>query len=171
MNIKYRLKIVEVISAVHHSKFFCDLVNNYFLKITLSLQRMKGVALILAFYLFLGGLFPQMDYSQIGRMDDLLEHYREHKTEVLNAGQKAICLFEFIQLHFITQHKHDHPDGEENHANLPFQSIHSSLILIQVNAAELLPFFTNKNKPIQIPFAENFQPSEFISSVFLLPLD
>ena len=56
---------------------------------------MKLTAILLAFYIFLGSLFPGTDYGQFLRISDLVQHIQVHRLEAAEAqdiaGQHAVA--------------------------------------------------------------------------------
>jgi hypothetical protein len=130
---------------------------------------MKLTALSLAIYLFIGSLFPQMDYSQLGRMDDLLEHFEIHNQELVDNGLDTISFIEFFQLHFISKKQHDHPDEEDHHGKLPFQTINTSLVLAQSSSPVLMQLHVPTQLQATILFTNTFYTSDYITAIFQPP--
>jgi hypothetical protein len=86
---------------------------------------LKPIAIILAFYLLLGSIFPRTDFSQLLRLADLAEHFSEHQAEAVANGQD-VSWWNFLKIHFLHT-DHDHQEGGDQHANLPFHSMDSSI--------------------------------------------
>jgi len=87
---------------------------------------LKFIATILAFYIFLGGLIPNSDFSQLTRIPDMMKHYQLHQEEIADLNIK-ISFWEFIKIHFISPGDHE---GNDGHQNCPFQSFCSSTTFI-----------------------------------------
>jgi len=85
--------------------------------------------------MLLGGLIPRSDFSQLVHLVNARAHYMQHKAEAA-AQNKAICSVYFIYIHFINTQKHDHADHEQEHEELPFQSINGSIVYL-LNSLQL----------------------------------
>ena len=86
---------------------------------------MKIFVHILLLYFSLGACLPKGDFSQLLKFNDLQEHYVLHQNEAVAAGT-GISFSKFLYLHFIDGGEHQH-ENENNHNNLPFQNITSSI--------------------------------------------
>lgn len=94
---------------------------------------MKVVAYIMLFYFTLGALLPKSDFSQLLKVNDLLEHYALHQQEAEAVGE--VCVFtEFLYLHFVSNDDHQH-DQQDEHEQLPLQSLSSSILLCLIDVA------------------------------------
>ncbi len=89
---------------------------------------MRIFALFIALYLLLGSCFPGSDYSQLGKIKGLIEHYQEHKAL---AGSQETGFFEFLQDHFFSTGTHEHSD-EKGHADLPFYQLGNGLTMVHL---------------------------------------
>lgn len=79
------------------------------------------------FYFSLGACIPKCDFSQLLKINDLMEHYGLHQKEAIALG-KAVNFSEFLMLHFFNAEQHEH-DDENSHDNLPLQNFTTSIIL------------------------------------------
>ncbi|HQU60388.1 MAG TPA: hypothetical protein PLU64_14385 [Saprospiraceae bacterium] len=84
---------------------------------------MKLVAKILALYFLLGGLMPGSDFSQIGKLSSLLEHYQLHRQIAQHEG-KELAFTSFLAAHFWQPTDHQHNDGGQSHQDLPLKNVH-----------------------------------------------
>lgn len=66
---------------------------------------------MLALYLLLAGLMPNMDFCDLARIPDLVEHYLEHQ-----AAADGMDLAEFITFHYAEENK----EPADDHS-LPFK--------------------------------------------------
>ena len=85
-------------------------------------------ALLLALYLFLGGLFPRADFSQLLRIGYAWEHFQEHREEAVLGGN-SLSFWAFVEMHFFSDATHHHP-GSDHHQDLPFQQLKHSYELL-----------------------------------------
>ena len=84
------------------------------------IKFVKMKKLVVFFFLF-GYLFSSTELSELLKIDSLLEHYQEHKSET-----DKISLSNFLYLHYI-DHGQDNGDGNRD-SDLPFHSkSHSEL--------------------------------------------
>lgn len=90
---------------------------------------MQLTSLFLAFYLLLGSCIPNSDYSQLGHLADLRAHYLEHQAEAAEQGDQLTFL-EFLYLHFIDATHHADADHEEDHQQLPLQSLNGAVSFV-----------------------------------------
>ncbi|MCB9276632.1 MAG: hypothetical protein H6564_21550 [Lewinellaceae bacterium] len=85
---------------------------------------MKFAAKILAFYFLLGGLMPGSDFGQLGKMEELLQHFRLHRQMAAQQGQ-TLSFATFVAAHFWQPNNHKHHDGGQSHQELPLKCIHA----------------------------------------------
>ena len=122
--------------------------------------------------MLVGALFPRSDLSQLGRLADLKAHYLEHKAEA-EQQNASITFFDFLSIHYLnTQQHNSNTDHEEDHHQLPFQSINGSVTFLLTTV--LLPVFSDaeedfiKTIAYQCPFYLNgflsttIQPPSFL---------
>lgn len=113
--------------------------------------------------MLLGGLIPRSDFSQLVHLIDARAHFIQHKAEAA-AQNKAICSFEFIYTHFINTSKHDHDDHDQEHEDLPFQSINGSIDFL-LNSLQLQELSCAVQIPPQhIAYQSPFYLSGFIAT-------
>lgn len=123
---------------------------------------MRIIAVLLAFYIFLGSLLPGTDYGQFLHIGDLVKHVQVHRIEAAQLGQ-AFSWKQFVYDHFINPDHHEHSDQKDNH-ELPFHVIHGTVLAWVGEALDLttnieLPRFYDE-KPYLNPFHLNgFQRS------------
>lgn len=79
--------------------------------------------------MLIGSLIPRTDFSQLVYLGDLKEHYLEHKTEAAQQNL-SISFFEFLYQHFIDSNQHSEIDHEEDHHQLPLQTMNSFVNLM-----------------------------------------
>ena len=128
---------------------------------------MKITALFLAFYIFLSGLIPRSDLSQLAHIPDLISHYQLHQKEASELGN-VFSFWDFLVIHFINPDDHLE-DGKEEHHNLPFQSFHHLVIFI-FSTFDQLHF--NSKVPVandEKDFQNVFYLSGFLTAVFHPP--
>ena len=101
--------------------------------------------------MFIGGLIPKSDFSQLLNFSELLEHFADHQKEAKLKGD-SINFLDFAFIHFFSpdQHQHDEPN---EHDNLPFQSFQISIVML--NSDSVPPVEQN----VAPKFFNNF-PSE-----------
>ncbi|MFK7933731.1 MAG: hypothetical protein AB8G22_09485 [Saprospiraceae bacterium] len=75
-----------------------------------------------------GAGIPKGDFSQLTKINDLMEHYQLHQEEATALGE-AITFVDFLYLHFITGEEHQH-DTEDDHNNLPLQQFATTTFLL-----------------------------------------
>ena len=100
-------------------------------------DQLKFTSLILAFYMLIGGLIPNSDFSQLVRIPDMMEHFQLHQEELADSGLE-LSFWDFIKIHFISPNGHEH-DGDEHHQNCPFQSFCSSTTFVFTSFTTTLP--------------------------------
>lgn len=88
--------------------------------------------------MLIGSFIPRTDFSQLVHLGELKEHYLEHKKEAALEGV-SITLFAFLYQHFIDSSEHSDADHEEDHHELPLQTMNSFVNLMVTNAS--LPDF------------------------------
>lgn len=122
---------------------------------------------ILIIYLSIGACVPNCDFSQIGQLDDLLEHYELHQKETLELGTE-LSFAEFLYLHFIERDGHQH-QNETEHQNLPFNCISSGIILFFnqfIGTENLIPQGIGKKT---VTYLNTFYTNPCINQIFHPP--
>lgn len=128
---------------------------------------MKSVALILAFYFFLGSLFPLMDFSQMAKMANLWEHYQLHRLEAVKTGDN-INFASFLTKHFIECDQHSHT-GDSNHQNLPLTQFQGGSCFLP--SKSLLPKYSVVHTYPSLPILDDNLPAfDHFNSVFRPPI-
>lgn len=102
---------------------------------------MKLTAYIMIFYFTLGACIPKCDFSQLLKINDLMEHYELHQKEAIALG-KTVNFSEFLLLHFFNAEQHEH-DSENSHDNLPLQNFTTSIVLC-ITTPQLFPTSFNQ---------------------------
>ncbi|NRB46946.1 MAG: hypothetical protein HRU41_04690 [Saprospiraceae bacterium] len=103
---------------------------------------MKLTAILLAFYIFLGSLFPGTDYGQFLRISDLVQHIQVHRLEAAEVGQ-AFSWKQFVYDHFINPDQHEHSNQTDNH-ELPFHVVNGTVL---VWVGEVIDLTVNTQSP------------------------
>ncbi len=83
---------------------------------------MKIWCSILSLYFGIVSFIPQMDFSQISYLDDMLTHFHLHKT-CNNSQNTSISFTTFIYIHYIDQGAHSELPDHDSHQNLPFHTL------------------------------------------------
>lgn len=89
-------------------------------------QSNKHIALLLASYLLLGSLLPQMDFSQLTRLSTLQSHYLHHQEEAEELGESC-SLAHFLYEHFIDFSAHEGPEHKDCHQDMPLNGINTTI--------------------------------------------
>ncbi len=108
--------------------------------------------------MFVGGLFPRTDFSQLMHVPALLAHYDMHRAEARAAG-RAFDLFDFVWLHFIEGDSHVHAQGDP-HDELPYYHLSNG---IHVFAPEWVEW--------ALPLPEVQPGKKIFPSLFMLPFE
>lgn len=128
---------------------------------------MKFLNYILIAYFSIGACIPRCDFSQMGQLNNLLEHYKLHQKEAIESGL-SISFNEFLYIHFVEGDEHQH-QNENEHQNLPLYSISGGILLFldQVDYAinTVSTIIQEREITFQIPFYIN----PFINQVFHPP--
>ena len=125
---------------------------------------MKITALLLAFYMLIGSFIPRTDFSQLVYLGDLKEHYLEHKAEAAEQNL-SITLFEFLYQHFIDSNEHSDVDHEEDHHQLPLQTM-NSFINLMITSSFFLDFkWSTTTFLLTITYQSPFYLSGFLSNM------
>ena len=103
---------------------------------------MKLTALLLSFYMLIGSLIPRTDFSQLIHLGDLRAHYLEHQAEAASKN-KSISFLDFCYIHFIDSSEHTEDNHEEEHQQLPFQSL-NSIVALKSHEGIILPKTENE---------------------------
>lgn len=76
-------------------------------------------------YLGLGSLIPRADFSQLAKIDHLLQHFELHQRENPELG-----FSDFLYMHLIEGDDHQHSNADD-HENLPLKKIQTTNLLLQ----------------------------------------
>lgn len=129
---------------------------------------MKCLTYILIFYFSLGACIPNCDFSQLWKLNDLMEHFELHQEEAQAAGE-TINFSEFLYSHFIDgDDDHDHEE-EDNHENLPFQTIASSIVLCVDSNQEMPSTFKYGLSETALPIYSSILLAGFTFDIFHPP--
>lgn len=113
--------------------------------------------------MLIGSFIPRTDFSQLVYLGDLKEHYLEHQKEAAIEGED-LSLFAFLYQHFIDSNQHSDVDHEEDHQELPLQTINSFVnLMVTTNFLPDFEFSTNTFLPI-ISYQSPFYLSGFLSN-------
>ena len=128
---------------------------------------MKLFNYFLIIYFSFGACIPKSDFSQIGQLDELLDHYNLHKEEANQAGVE-ISFGEFLYMHFIQEENHKHPN-DNDHQELPFFSVTGHTVLFMEHfeySIKSLKVFVNKRGISQL---DSFYLNPYINNIFHPP--
>jgi hypothetical protein len=112
---------------------------------------MPAFAKFMALYLLLGSFLPQSDFSQLGKLGRLMEHYELHQELAASEGQR-LSFLHYLSIHFIHPDQHEH--GEDSHQDLPLQSFHSTLQIVWEADVWLLPRSEQPSRTIFAPLPD-----------------
>ncbi len=122
------------------------------------------MAIILAFWLLLGSLFPKTDMEELCKVPILIKHYiSEHAN---------LSFLTYLQLHY--NDSKTHTDDNKEHEQLPLQT-HSNLCVNFVFTYFKFSYFLNNQvfMPIYTPkifgFLENHYDFQLENSLFSPP--
>jgi len=114
--------------------------------------------------MLIGSFIPRTDFSQLVHLGELKEHYLEHQTEAALAGT-SITLFAFLYQHFIDSNEHSDADHEDDHHELPLQTINSFVnLMVTTTALPVFEFSTTTFLPT-IAYQSPFYLSGFLSNM------
>ncbi|MBK8702820.1 MAG: hypothetical protein IPN33_03865 [Saprospiraceae bacterium] len=112
---------------------------------------MRATVYILITYFLVGSILPGMDFSQLTKLPNLIEHYRHHRS----SDDKTTALAFFLQ-HFVNPNLHHHQDAGDCHKKLPLKSFeHAVNYFIYEETAPAVSSFFYKIIP--------FSSQEFLS--------
>jgi len=112
-------------------------------------------------------LIPNADFSQLARIDQLLEHYAIHQTEATDQGQE-ISFVSFLYLHYVLKDDHQHSDAS-SHQQLPLGSLTAPAIFYLNNPTAILPNKATFVAKQFISFRSQLISPGFVTSVFHPP--
>lgn len=78
----------------------------------------------MALYMLVGSFFPRTDFSQLVKVANVVEHYRQHQADQ-RFGDAQLSLRQFFEIHFIAPNEHQEFPGHE-HGDLPFHTVNTS---------------------------------------------
>ncbi len=114
--------------------------------------------------MLIGSLIPRTDFSQLVYLGDLKEHYQEHKAEAAQRNQ-PITFFDFLYQHFIDSNQHSDVDHEEDHHQLPLQTMNGFTNFMVTNSFLLhFEWPINTFLPI-ISYQSRFYLTGFLSNM------
>ena len=112
--------------------------------------------------MLIGSFIPRTDFSQLVHLGELKEHYLEHQKEAALEGV-SLTLFAFLYQHFIDSSEHSDVDHEEDHHELPLQTI-NSFVNLMVPTTSLPDFeFSTTTFLSTISYQSPFYLSGFLS--------
>jgi len=88
--------------------------------------------------MLLGSFIPRTDFSQLVYLGDLKDHYLEHKVAA-EQQNLSITFFDFLCQHFIDSNHHGEVDHEEDHHQLPLQTMNNFVEMMVTTS--FLPYF------------------------------
>ncbi len=129
---------------------------------------MKALVYILSFYMMLGSLFPQGDFSQLPKVVYAFKHLQEHRKQETQAG-RTVSWWTFLELHFFNPNEHG-AGHEHQHSQLPLHSFNGAFV-IAAFFDQIFPEF-NILKTTQSIFLANqsLHLPGFLSDIFRPPL-
>lgn len=128
---------------------------------------MKITAIILACYLFVGSLIPNMDFSQLLHIPDHLEHFQIHQHEAEQLGD-SFNLLDFLQLFTSSDHSLEH-DHSNDHSNLPCHTLHTSVLFFTIPVHNIVLHLTTVNATKEVVYQNNLYLTGFIPSLIQPP--
>lgn len=105
---------------------------------------MAFTAKFMAFYLLLGSFLPQTDFSQLLKLNKLMEHYDFH-VEQAQAQGDVFSFGEYLCIHFIHPDQHEHNDSSHN--DLPLHTFSGGLTMIALQTGFHLPVPSSSSSP------------------------
>lgn len=129
---------------------------------------MKLTALMLAFYMLVGGLLPRSDFSQLLHAQDLLNHYDLHVIEAVQEG-KTFTVQDFLWVHFIQPDGHEHSSDHDAHHNLPGYSCNTSFLMLALELPIIQDYFKIKIADLPNFFHNSLFLKGFLSTLFHPP--
>ncbi len=127
---------------------------------------MKAMALLLAGYMFLGSLFPQVDFSQLPKVIYAFQHFQQHRQEETKAG-RTVSIWQFAELHFFQPSEHGH---QQEHNQLPLHSLGNAFTAVPMQYPVLLQLTFVKNISRHFYTNQSLHLPGFLSDIFRPPL-
>lgn len=140
----------------------------FLIKKSIALCCMKASAIILAFYVFVGSLFPQTDFSQLPKVVYAFKHFRQHYQQEAVAG-KNVSLWKFAELHFFNPKKHE-AGHEQQHTQLPLHSINTVFATAEFHQHILPELSLIKTFTSIFSFDQSMNLPGFLSNIFRPPV-
>jgi hypothetical protein len=114
-------------------------------------------------------LCANTEVGQLLKLPTLVSHYFEHSD---HKDDHHIAFIDFVKSHYNDNHKHSDTDKHDEHQNLPFKTINSSVssVLAFENPTDIV-----FRKPITIstsittPFSKEFYTSDVFACIWLPP--
>lgn len=124
---------------------------------------------ILIIFFIIGACIPRHDFSQLTKINGLMQHYTVHQKEAQSLKQ-AVSFIDFIYLHYINCEEHQH-DNTSEHENLPFQIVGSTMVLFaSILGVDHFEHDLKWTQSLNI-FQNKFLEKGFIHSIFHPPTD
>ena len=127
---------------------------------------MKKIIAISFLFIF---LCANTEIGQLLKLPNLIEHFFEHHE---HKDEHSISFFDFVKSHYNDNKKHSDTDKHDEHQNLPFKTINTSVNTII--AFENQPIICFR-KPINIdvnntvPYHREFYTSDVFACIWLPP--
>ena len=114
-------------------------------------------------------LCANTEIGQLLKIPNLIEHYFEHHD---HKEEHNMSFLEFVKSHYNANHKHSDTDKHDDHQNLPFKTLNST-----VSFAIMFEFqkYVSPTKPqhiiykITTPFSKEFYTSDVFACIWLPP--
>ncbi len=125
---------------------------------------MRATVYILIVYFLAGSILPGMDFSQLAKLPNLMEHFRHHRAE----DDSTTALSFFLQ-HFVNPNLHHHKEAGDCHKKLPLKSFEQVLnyFIPEASSTAISSCFINKIQPLA---SREFLPLLSISAIFRPPI-
>lgn len=125
---------------------------------------MRATLYILIGYFLLGSILPGMDFSQLTKLPNLIEHYRHHRTD-----DDTTTALQFFLQHFINPNLHQHKDAGDCHKKLPLKSFEQTVnyFISEETAPAVSSSFFYKISPFSLQELLSVLPT---SAVFRPPI-
>lgn len=128
----------------------------------------KHIALFLSCYFLLGSLLPQMDFSQLTRLDTLQAHFLHHQ-EKAEANGESCSFAHFLYEHFIDFSSHEGPEHKDCHQDMPLNGINTTISFCLSLSFQAISFDHIEGAAEVPPFGSASPLPGYLSGVFQPP--
>ena len=114
-------------------------------------------------------LFANTEIGQLLKLPNLIQHFFEHHE---HEEEQNISFIDFVKSHYNDKNKHADTDKHDEHGNLPFKTINTSVNIAFVFENQKYFSFT---KPLHfsfksdVPFCKEFYTSSVFACIWLPP--